>query len=94
MKATPDAEDLAKMRAMSPIAHVDTVTAPLLFMLGAKDQRRASLRRCCWQLEVPILPTGHSRSIRAFASEEPHDAVDCYALAVRVQYNLQKYDIL
>ena len=40
MKTKPDAEDLAKMRAMSPIAHVNHVTAPLLFMLGAKDQRR------------------------------------------------------
>jgi len=39
IKASPDAEDLARFRAMSPIAHVDAVTAPLLFMLGAKDQR-------------------------------------------------------
>lgn len=51
MKATPDAEDLAKMRAMSPIAHVDSVTAPLLFMLGAKDQRCAH----------SSAPTSHSR---------------------------------
>ena len=41
MKASPNAEDLARFRAMSPIAHVDAVTAPLLFMLGAKDQRCA-----------------------------------------------------
>ena len=39
IKASPDAEDLARFRAVSPIAHVDAVTAPLLFMLGAKDQR-------------------------------------------------------
>jgi dipeptidyl aminopeptidase/acylaminoacyl peptidase len=48
MKASPDAEDLARFRAISPIAHVDAVTAPLLFLLGAKDQRYA-----CACLAVP-----------------------------------------
>ena len=37
MQPTPD--QLARFREVSPIAHVDRVQAPLLFMLGAKDRR-------------------------------------------------------
>ena len=39
MAVKPSAEDLARFQELSPIAHVDSVTAPLLFMLGAKDRR-------------------------------------------------------
>jgi dipeptidyl aminopeptidase/acylaminoacyl peptidase len=39
MKARPDAEDLARFREVSPIAHVDKVVAPTFLMLGAKDRR-------------------------------------------------------
>ena len=37
----PSAEDIERFRQVSPIAHVDRVKAPLLFMLGAKDRRCA-----------------------------------------------------
>ena len=39
MAVKPSAEDLQRFREVSPIAHVGAVTAPLLFMLGAKDRR-------------------------------------------------------
>lgn len=32
-------EALERMRAMSPIAHVQAVTAPVMLLLGAKDRR-------------------------------------------------------
>ena len=35
----PSAETLAAMRAISPIAHIDAVRAPVLMLLGAKDRR-------------------------------------------------------
>ena len=35
----PSVEDMATMRAKSPIAYVDKVTAPLLMLLGGKDAR-------------------------------------------------------
>ena len=41
MEPTPD--QLARFREVSPIAHVDKVQAPLLFMLGAKDRRYETL---------------------------------------------------
>jgi hypothetical protein len=37
--AAPSPADLAAFHAVSPIAHVDSVTAPMIFMLGAKDRR-------------------------------------------------------
>ena len=37
--ARPAAEDLERFAAVSPIAHVDRVTAPLLVLLGGKDRR-------------------------------------------------------
>lgn len=39
MAARPTAADLERFRSVSPIAHVEKVTAPLLFLLGAKDRR-------------------------------------------------------
>ncbi|KAF6224683.1 hypothetical protein HO173_012924 [Letharia columbiana] len=39
MQVKPSPEDLQRWREVSPIAHADKVTAPLFFMLGAKDQR-------------------------------------------------------
>ena len=37
--AAPSLADLERFRDVSPIAHVDEVTAPLLFLLGGKDRR-------------------------------------------------------
>lgn len=37
--AEPSPEDLAKFWSMSPIAHISKVSAPMMFMLGAKDRR-------------------------------------------------------
>lgn len=37
--AAPSLADLERFRDVSPIAHVDKVTAPLLFLLGGKDRR-------------------------------------------------------
>lgn len=39
MRVKPTTQDLERFREVSPIAHVDKVTAPLMFMLGAKDRR-------------------------------------------------------
>jgi hypothetical protein len=44
MAARPAAEDLDHFRSVSPVAHVDKVTASLLFLLGAKDRRWALWR--------------------------------------------------
>ena len=38
-QARPAQEDLERFAAVSPIAHVDSVTAPLLVLLGMKDRR-------------------------------------------------------
>ena len=38
-RARPGAEDLERFAAVSPIAHVDSVTAPLLVLLGGRDRR-------------------------------------------------------
>ena len=39
MTVQPTPDQLARFHEVSPIAHVDKVQAPLLFMLGAKDRR-------------------------------------------------------
>lgn len=39
MRVQPTPDQLARFREVSPIAHIDNVQAPLLFMLGAKDRR-------------------------------------------------------
>lgn len=39
MQVKPTPEDLKRFKEFSPIAHVDEVKAPLMFMLGAKDRR-------------------------------------------------------
>lgn len=41
MSARPTPDNLARFRAVSPIAHVERVAAPLLILLGGKDRRRA-----------------------------------------------------
>ena len=38
-RARPAPEDLERFAAVSPIAHVDRVTAPLLVLLGGRDRR-------------------------------------------------------
>lgn len=52
MSVKPSAEDLRRFQEVSPIAHVYSVTAPLLFMLGAKDRR-------CATLALLLYPTLH-----------------------------------
>ena len=42
MAVKPSPEDLERFEEVSPIAHVAAVTAPLLFMLGARDRRWAA----------------------------------------------------
>ena len=39
MRVKPTTQDLERFRKVSPIAHVDKVSTPLMFMLGAKDRR-------------------------------------------------------
>lgn len=39
VSAEPSLEDLARFHAVSPIAHIGNVKAPMVFMLGAKDRR-------------------------------------------------------
>ena len=43
MAARPTQDDLLRFRSVSPVAHVDKVSVPLLFILGGKDRRRALL---------------------------------------------------
>ena len=38
-REAPDAAQLALMRAVSPVAYIDSVQAPVLMLLGAKDRR-------------------------------------------------------
>jgi acylaminoacyl-peptidase len=38
-RSRPTTEDLARMAAVSPIAHVDAVDCPVMLMLGSKDRR-------------------------------------------------------
>ena len=38
-REAPDAAQLALMRAVSPVEHIDRVRAPVLMLLGAKDRR-------------------------------------------------------
>ena len=54
MAARPTAEDLEHFRSVSPIAHAEKVTAPLLFLLGAKDRRcaPATVQKPC-QISIP-----------------------------------------
>ncbi|CAL5219578.1 g1438 [Coccomyxa viridis] len=54
MTVQPTPDQLARFHEVSPIAHVDKVQAPLLFMLGAKDRR------------VPLVdPQQYARALKA-----------------------------
>jgi hypothetical protein len=69
MAVKPSAEDLERFEEVSPIAHVGAVTAPLLFMLGAKD------RRWGWSLHLPEAGTSSQLWIGGILSALRADGV-------------------
>ena len=73
-RARPAAEDLERFAAVSPIAHVDRVTAPLLVLLGGRDRRvpleDASRYLCALRGRRSGGQQQQQRSVREGASEE------------------------
>lgn len=47
----PSEEDMARFRSVSPVQHVDAIKTPMMFLLGAKDERCVVMVRTCalWQ---------------------------------------------